>query len=89
MANLYLVDKPSGKEALALAAADRGAQVVLLQDGVYLDPEPAHRSGAQVYAVERDVQLRGLGGRLPSYVKRIDYGGLVDLIVAHKVINFA
>lgn len=89
MANLYLIDRPAGKEALSLAGQDKGAAVVLLQDGVYLDPTPAMRAGAQVYAVKPDVDKRGLGGKLPPFVKQIDYKELVDLIFGNKVINLA
>ncbi|MEE8473201.1 MAG: DsrH/TusB family sulfur metabolism protein [Dehalococcoidia bacterium] len=89
MANLYLIDKKAGPEALELAQADKGAQVVLIQDGVYLDAKAVNAAGGKVYAVKRDVELRGLGGRLPSFAQQIDYGQLVDLILANKVINFA
>ena len=89
MANLYLVDKPFGENGLALAAQDAGAAVVLIQDGVYLDASAVGGSGGSVYAVERDVELRGLRGRLPRFVEAIDYAQLVDLIVEHKVVNFA
>lgn len=89
MSNLYLVDLPFGRNGLELARADPGARVVLIQDGVYLDASEAARAGATVYAVERDVARRGLSGRLPDFVEVIDYGQLVDLIVEHKVINFA
>lgn len=89
MANLYLIDKKAGPEALELAQADKGAQVVLIQDGVYLDAQAVNAAGGKVYAVKRDVELRGLGGRLPSFAQQIDYGQLVDLILANKVINFA
>ena len=84
MANMYLVDKRAGSQALALAAADREASVVLLQDGVYLDTSSVK---GKLYAGKRDVELRGLGTRLPRSVKVIDYGELVDLIVANKVVN--
>ena len=86
MANLYLVDKPAGGPALALAAADGDAAVVLIQDGVYVDTSGFKGT---VYAVKRDVELRGLASRLPSSVKLIDYPELVDLIFAHKVVNLA
>jgi sulfur relay protein TusB/DsrH len=89
MANLYLIDKKAGPEALELAKDDKGAQVVLIQDGVYLDAKAVNAAGGKVYAVKRDVELRGLGGRLPSFAQQIDYGQLVDLILANKVINFA
>ena len=89
MANLYLIDKPAGKEALSLAQRDKGAAVVLIQDGVYLDISALGTAGVQVYAVKLDVERRGLASRLPSHVKQIDYGQLVDLILANKVINFS
>ena len=89
MPNLYLVDKPAGESALRLAREDKDAAVVLIQDGVYLDAEAVSKAGRKVCAVKRDVELRGLGKRLPPFVKLIDYGELVDLIMENKVINFA
>ncbi|MDO8673261.1 MAG: DsrH/TusB family sulfur metabolism protein [Dehalococcoidia bacterium] len=88
MANLYLIDKPNGESALALAALDGDAKVVLIQDGVYLDSGDANAHGAKVYAIAKDVEKRGLKARIPGFVEVIDYGQLVDLIVDNKVINF-
>lgn len=88
MANLYLLDLPFGRTGLELAKADAGATVVLIQDGVYLDASEIAQAGASVFAVAKDVERRGLRGRLPRFVEVIDYGKLVDLIVEHKVINF-
>jgi sulfur relay protein TusB/DsrH len=62
---------------------------VLLQDGVYLDPTPALQASLPVLAVQDDVAKRGLEDRVAAGVRRIDYGELVDLIVDHKVVNFA
>lgn len=89
MANLYLVDKAAAESALALAKLDKKAKVVLIQDGVYADTREIKEAGREVYAVKRDVELRGLTHRLPSHVRQIDYHHLVDLIVENKVINFA
>ena len=89
MANLYLVDKLAGPNALELAKADKGAKVVLIQDGVYLDAKAVSDAGGTVYAIKRDLELRGLADKVPANVKAIDYGELVDLIVENKVINFA
>jgi sulfur relay protein TusB/DsrH len=89
MANLYLVDRPFGQNGLALAEADPGAQVVLIQDGVYLGRRGSAPIRARVYAIDQDVARRGLAGRLSGDVRVIDYGTLVDLIVASKVVNFA
>lgn len=89
MAHLYLIDKPFGNNGLALAAQDDDAIVVLIQDGVYLNPAPIVAQEKQVFALRRDVEQRGLAGSLGDGVKVIDYAGLVDLIVEHKVVNFA
>ena len=89
MGNLYLIDEPFGGNGLELAAGDDDAVVVLIQDGVYLDGSTLRKNGRPVYAVERDVERRGLGSRLPDGVKVIGFEELVDLIVAHKVVNFA
>jgi sulfur relay protein TusB/DsrH len=89
MGNLYLVDEPFGANGLALAAQDDDAIVVLIQDGVSLDVSALSRAGRSVYAVQRDVERRGLGKRLADGVKTIGFDGLVDLIVANKVVNFA
>ncbi len=88
MANLYLIDMPFGRNGLELAKADAGAKVVLIQDGVYLDAGEAIEAGARVFAVKKDVEKRGVGGRLPASVELVDYGALVDLIVENKVVNF-
>jgi len=89
MGNLYLIDEPFGGNGVALAAQDDEAVVVLVQDGVYLDGSALRKNGRPVYAVKRDVERRGLGDRLPDGVRVIGFDELVDLIVAHKVVNFA
>lgn len=89
MGNLYLIDKPFGENGLALAQDDPEAQAVLIQDGVYLDMREMIACGHRVYAVSQDVEKRGIRERILPDVKLIDYRELVDLIVAHKVINFA
>ena len=83
---LYLVDKPNGQIAAEVAKLDDDAKVVLIKDGVYLDP--ATMSG-KVYVMEDDVELRGLKERLSGKVEPIDYPQLVELIVNNKVANFA
>lgn len=89
MANLYLIDRPFGENGLALARNDGDAAIVLIQDGVYFDVGEFTKNGNSVYAIRRDLEERGLDGRLPEAVKRIDYGELVDLVLQHRVINFA
>lgn len=88
MANVYLIDQPAGGAAVDLATRDSDAAVVLIQDGVYLDVSALKKAGRPLYAVKRDVDKRGLSNRLDG-VKAIGFDGLVDLIMANKVVNFA
>jgi sulfur relay protein TusB/DsrH len=89
MANLYLIDQPFGGNGLALAQHDDEAIIVLIQDGVNLDVSTLGNGAKPVYAVKKDLQRRGLAEQATHRVKPIDFGELVDLIVAHKVVNFA
>ena len=83
---VYLVDKPNGDAAAEVARMDGDAKVVLIKDGVYLDPT---KFAGKVYAMEDDIKHRGLAERLAGKAESIDYPKLVDLIVADKVFNFA
>jgi sulfur relay protein TusB/DsrH len=90
MANLYLIDQPFGGNGLALAQHDDEAIIVLIQDGVNLDVSTlGNGAGPPVYAVRKDLERRGLVEQTARRVKPINFGELVDLIVAHKVVNFA
>ncbi|MBI2303793.1 MAG: hypothetical protein HYU86_03485 [Chloroflexi bacterium] len=87
MGNLYLVDKATAENALALAALDSDSVVVLIQDGVYAPPERLAALKGRVYAVKQDLEQRGLGG--VEWATAIDYGDLVALVFQNKVLNFA
>ncbi len=89
MANVYLIDKKFGDNSLRIAEQDKNAEIVLIQDGVYLDVKEIENSGNKVYAVKADVEKRGYNELLSKNIELIDYGQLVDLIFANKVINFA
>lgn len=89
MANLYLIDKPFAESALGLVQQDPDAEVVLLQDGVYLSGRASLGKAKRVYAVKRDVERRGLADTLGAGVRSIDYPELVDILFANKVLNFA
>jgi sulfur relay protein TusB/DsrH len=89
MANVYLVDKKFGNNSLRIAEQDKNAEIVLIQDGIYLDVKRNEDSGNKVYAVKDDVEKRGYNELLSKNIELIDYGKLVDLVLANKVINFA
>ncbi len=89
MANVYLIDKKFGNNSLRIAEQDKDAEIVLVQDGIYLDVKKIENSGNKVYAVKDDVEKRGYTEILSKNIELIDYGKLVDLILANKVVNFA
>ena len=79
---LCLVDKPMADLAFRTVAGDDDAHVVLVQDGVVLDPDV----DAPVYAVADDVDVRGVD--LPPDVERVSYDALVEMIVEREVKSF-
>jgi tRNA 2-thiouridine synthesizing protein B len=83
---LYLVDKPMADLAVRTAAGDDEAVVVLIQDGVVLDPRSELDSDVPIYAVRRDVAVRGVD--LPAGIEPIDYERVVELTLEHGVRNF-
>ena len=83
---VYLVDKPNENIAVEVAAMDDDAKIVLIKDGVYLDPSTMP---GKVYVMDDDVEVRGLKDRLAGKAETIGYPQLVDLIVENKVVNFA
>ncbi len=89
MANVYLIDKKFGNNSLGIAEQDKNAEIVLIQDGIYLDVKRNEDSGNKVYAVKDDVKKRGYNELLSKNIELIDYGKLVDIILANKVVNFA
>lgn len=79
---LYLVDKPLADVGFRTAAADPDALVVLIQDGVLLEPD----IDATIYAVRKDADVRGVD--LPPHVEVVSYDELLELIFAHEVKSF-
>lgn len=79
---LYLVDKPMADIAFRTAAGDDDARLVLLQDGVLLDPD----LDVPTYAVARDVDVRGV--ELPPDIERISYDTVVEMTVEQEVKSF-
>lgn len=79
---LYLVDKPLADIAFRTAAGDDDARVVLLQDGVLLEPE----LDVPTYAVAKDVDVRGV--ELPPDVEPISYDTLMEFVLEQEVKSF-
>ncbi len=84
---LYLLgDKMLGGVGLQYAQMDPDAIVVLIKDGIYLDTQAVQDK--KIYAIDEDVERRGMKGRLRDKAEIIGYDRLVDLIVENKVANF-
>lgn len=79
---LYLIDKPHAELGLRTARDDSDPTVVLIQDGVLLDPD----IDAPVYAVREDLEARGLAAT--GSVEPIEYEDLVGLLFDTPVKTF-
>jgi tRNA 2-thiouridine synthesizing protein B len=90
---LHIVNKsPYERNALesCLRFALPGSALLLIEDGVYA----ATRGGAaeaglreamqriEVYALQPDLEARGMAARVIEGVRLVDYGGFVDLVCA-------
>lgn len=79
MANLHLVNKANSN--MIIAADDH---IVLLQDGVYTQPQ--HKN---IYAIKQDVLDRGLQNSIAPQIQLINYDELVELTTqADKIISW-
>jgi len=81
---LYLIDEPMAEIAFRTVSEDPDATVVLIQDGVLLDPDPD--LDVPTYAVEADVAVRGR--TLPDGVEPIDYDEVLSMVLEHEVTSF-
>ncbi|WP_336330202.1 hypothetical protein [Haloarcula sp. CGMCC 1.2071] len=79
---LYLIDKPMAEIGLRTADGDPEAHVILIQDGVYFEPD----IDAPVSAVARDVDVRGVS--LPPDIDRISYDEVIEILVEQEVRTF-
>lgn len=76
-------DKNALKQALSIEN-----DVLLLQDGVYLlNKYSGIDFGVRnIYALEIDVEKRGLFDRLVRGVELVDYDGMVDLLFSSETV---
>ena len=74
-----------------LRLAQPGHALLLTEDAIYAATQAgAAPSGLgealnqlKVYALQPDVEARGMAGKLAGGVTAIDYGGFVDLVAEH------
>jgi tRNA 2-thiouridine synthesizing protein B len=91
---LHIVNKsPSQTRTLdsCLRLAQAGDALLLIEDGVYAATTRSPAAGAvrqaaarlKVYALQADLDARGVATALLEGVTPIDYGGFVDLVAEH------
>ena len=92
---LHIVNKsPLERSTLdsCLAAAQPGAAILLIEDGVYaatrghaaeskLRTAQAH---LEIYVLAPDLEARGMAPSLAEGVTEVDYAGFVELVAQHK-----
>ncbi len=92
---LHIVNKsPLERTALdsCLAAAQPGAALLLIEDGVYAATRGnaaqaklrAALARIEIYVLAPDLEARGMAQTLAEGVKPVDYAGFVDLVARHK-----
>ncbi len=92
---LHTVNKsPDSSDALAscLRTALPGSHLLLIEDGVYAAREGQHiaaDTGIHCYALEADIQARGLQDMLAENITVLDYAGFVRLSTeCHAVLSW-
>lgn len=91
---LHIVNKsPSQTRTLdsCLRLAQPGHSLLLIEDGVYAATTRSPAAAAlrdatsrlQVYALQPDLEARGVAGALIEGVRTVDYDGFVDLVAEH------
>ncbi len=92
---LHIVNKsPLERSTLdsCLAAAQPGAALLLIEDGVYAATRGNAAEGKlraalgrlEIYVLAPDLEARGMAQALAPGVKPIDYAGFVELAAQHK-----
>ncbi|MBE0620393.1 MAG: sulfurtransferase complex subunit TusB [Burkholderiales bacterium] len=92
---LHIVNKsPLERNTLdsCLAAAQPGAAVLLIEDGVYAATRGNAAEGKlraalarlEIYVLAPDLEARGMAQVLSDGVKPVDYAGFVDLVAKNR-----
>lgn len=99
MSTLHTINKsPFSHTTLAscLQVCGKEDGILLLEDGVFgaLTSSPCAEelntvieSGVKVYALNSDINARGLQEKIPTHIQLTDYNGFVQLSINHKCIQ--
>ena len=92
---LHIVNKShtqTSSLASCLRLAQPGSALLLTEDAIYAATAAAAAASGiaaaagrlKVFALQPDVEARGMAGRLAEGVTTVDYGGFVDLVAEHS-----
>ena len=95
---LHTVNKsPFERNALesCLRYAKKGSAILLIEDGVYAatkgttvaDQITAAMGDCEVYALQGDLEARGVADKVIDGIKLVDYNGFVDLAAEHDKVQ--
>lgn len=88
---LHIVNKSPAQTtsfASCLRLSQPGQALLLTEDGIYAATDAAAMADAmktlKVYALQPDVDARGMAARVVDGVTPVDYAGFVDLVAEHS-----
>lgn len=92
---LHTLNKPPRAPAaiacleVLTASSEDGDSLLLLEDGVYMadksNKERVRQVPTKIYALDIDIEARGLAHRVLPSIKVISYADFVQLVVEHKM----
>ncbi|MDH5189654.1 MAG: sulfurtransferase complex subunit TusB [Gammaproteobacteria bacterium] len=95
---LHTVNKsPFDRNSLerCMRTCDKGSAILLIEDGVYggikgsviEDKVKGAMKDVKIYALEADLDSRGIKGRVIDGIQLVDYNGFVDLTVEYDKVQ--
>ncbi|MDH4133695.1 MAG: sulfurtransferase complex subunit TusB [Gammaproteobacteria bacterium] len=95
---LHTVNKSPGERNAfdaCIAHVKKGGAILLIEDGVYAATNGTASAEklktvmktVPVYALQPDIEARGMQSRVLDGVKLVDYGGFVDLVAEYPAVQ--
>lgn len=90
---LHIINKsPYDRPALDSALNTGEGAILLIEDGVYAAAKggaaeariKAAQGKFKIFALQADLEARGIADRIADGVSVVDYGGFVDLVAEYK-----